>query len=93
MKVIDLFEICDDTYADLKVLSAFNGKVLCHKFKPEKHIEIADRNVKSLWADLITYNSGCDYHKRVKPILCVFVDGKKEYDEWWESEKAKHNEL
>lgn len=92
MKVIDLFEVCEGAYMDLKVLSAYNGAVLCHKFKPEKHIEIADRKVKLLWADLITYNSSCNYYKKVKPILCVYVDGAKEYEKWCESEKAKHNE-
>lgn len=86
MKVKDLFEICENTGVDLKVLSAFNGKVLCYNFKPEKHIEIAERDVETLWADLITYDRG--YYKGVKPILCVYVDGRKEYEEWWEPEST-----
>lgn len=92
MKVIDLFEVCEGAYMDLKVLSAYNGAVLCHKFKPEKHIEIADRKVKLLFADLITYNTDRDYYKMVKPILCVYVDVMKGYEKCCESEKAKHNE-
>ena len=46
MTVKEFSEIC---HSPIKVMSAFNGKVLCYRYKPEKHTEIADREINSVW--------------------------------------------
>ena len=66
--------------SDLKVLSAFNGKVLCRNFNPQKHVEIADREVHSVWAEIVV-TTRCSFGNYAKPIICVYVDGRKEYEE------------
>lgn len=66
--------------SELKVMSAFNGKVLCRNFIPEKHKGIADREVRSVWAE-IKSSSNYSFGNYAKPIICVFVDGRKEYEE------------
>ena len=71
-------------HSELKVLSAFNGKVLCHNFNPKKHESIADREVSSVWAE-IKVSANLSFSNYAKPIICVYVDGRKEYEE----EKAK----
>ena len=60
----------------LKVMSGFNGKVLCHRFKEDKHQEIGERKVVSVWPEISVTNSGFSSHAAA--ILCVYVDGHKE---------------
>ena len=66
--------------SELKVMSAFNGKVLCHKFNPKKHSGIADREVHTVWAE-IKSSPNYSFGNYAKPIICVYVDGRTEYEE------------
>ena len=60
----------------LKVMSGFNGKVLCHRFKEDKHQEIGAREVISVWPEISVTNSG--FSSSATAILCVSVYGHKE---------------
>ena len=73
MKVAELDKVA---CTSVKVMSAYNGKVLCHRFDPEKHKEIGEREVKTVWADF--KSSDCGSHKTIIPMLCVYADGSKE---------------
>jgi hypothetical protein len=73
MKVAELAKVAGTS---VKVMSAYNDKVLCHRFDPEKHKEIGEREVKAVWADF--KSSGCGYYKAINPILCVYADGSEE---------------
>lgn len=78
MKLSEFYEcFCK---SELKVLSAFNGKVLCHNFNPKKHESIADREVNTVWAE-IKVSPNYSFGNYAKPIICVYVDGRKEYEE------------
>lgn len=74
MKVIELAKVAG---ISMKVMSAYNGKVLCYGFDPEKHKEIGEREVRAVWADFKIAGGG-HYHKSINPILCVYADGSKE---------------
>lgn len=60
----------------LKVMSGFNGKVLCHRFKKDKHQEIGEREVVSVWPEISVKNSG--FRSFASAVLCVYVHGHKE---------------
>lgn len=61
----------------LKVLSGYNGKVLCYKFNKDKHIDVGDREITSIFADLSIKDNG--FGKYAYPIICVYVNGYEEY--------------
>lgn len=63
----------------LKVMSGYNGKVLCRAFKKEKHEEIGKREVLSVWSEIAVTNSG--FHSFASSTLCVYVCGGKEHEE------------
>jgi hypothetical protein len=76
-------ELCDNLsiQSPLKILSAYNGKVLCYDFKPgnEKHKEIGERKIDTLWAEMrFTKSSG--FGNYADSVLCAFVDGYPEYE-------------
>lgn len=60
----------------LTCLSGFNGKILCVDFKGDKHKEIGEREILSVWADIRVSKHG--YGNWALPRLCCYVDGKKE---------------
>lgn len=62
----------------LKVLSAYNGKVLCRSFDPKKHTEIGKRELRSFWADMEVSRSGFSVYSH--PIICCHADGRPEYE-------------
>lgn len=62
--------------SDLRVLSGANGKVLCYKFNPTKHLEIGKRDIRAVWADITVTDFGFGNYAR--PIICVFVDGSRD---------------
>lgn len=78
MTVSELFDRCK-VQSTLKVMSAFNGKVLCHNFNPEKHKEIGERRVSTVWADILVRDTGFGHY--ASPIMCVYADGLKEMEE------------
>lgn len=73
----------------MKVMSAYNGKVLCHRFNSERHKEIGEREVSSVWPDLqITQGA---FEKCCSPILCVYADGAKECQEAFMKHNKEHD--
>lgn len=73
-------EFSDLCHSKIKVMSAYNGKILCKAFNPEKHTEICEREVISIWCEIeATKPSG--YYNIASPVMCVYADGIKEYYE------------
>lgn len=77
LTVGDFAKICK---TDIKVMSGFNGKVLCKRFNPKKHTEIANREIVSVWSEIEASKSS-GYRNFAYTNICVFVNGAKEYDE------------
>lgn len=76
MTVQEFFETCD-CRGKLRVKSAYNGKILCYAYDPNKHTEIGKRELCCIWADITVANSGFgDY---ALPILCCYANGAEEY--------------
>lgn len=75
MTVLEFTKICK---SPLRCISAYNGKILCHQFKAEKHTEIGEREILDVWADIQVTNSVFGNYAR--PILCCYVNGSKEYE-------------
>ena len=80
MTVIELYNGLQ-IQSPLKILSAYNGRVLCYNFYPEKeeHKKLGDREIRDLWAEMrVTQRAGFGNYADV--ILCAFVDGYPEYE-------------
>ncbi len=78
MTVKELYDSIN-IHSELKVLSGYNNKILAYRYNDEKHHEIGEREIVSLWAELKVTNS--TFGNSAKPILCCYVNGSKEYDE------------
>ena len=74
MKLVDFAKSL--AKSKIKVISGYNGKVLCFRFQPEKHSAIGKRELLTVWAELEVINSG--FGNCCQPILCVYVDGHEE---------------
>lgn len=83
MTVAELYKDCR-VKSILKVMSAYNMKVLCQNFNPEKHKDIGERRVSAVWAEILIQRSA--FGNYAKPIMCVYADGLKEMEE------ANHDE-
>jgi hypothetical protein len=70
MKVKELAEI---TRGELRLLSGYNGKILCRSYDTSKHKDLGEREVLSLWPD-IRISDG-SFGNWAKPVLGVYVDG------------------
>ena len=81
MILIDFAKIC---HSDIKVLSAYNGKVLCKRFDSQKHENIGAREVVSFWSEVRTTNS-LSFGNIAIHVVCVYVHGAEEY----RAERAK----
>ncbi len=70
MTVDEFFRSCE-CKSVLKVLSANDGRVLAHQFKPDKHIEVGKLKICALWAEIkvteAAYGSFCS------PIICCYA--------------------
>ena len=77
LTVGDFAKICQ---TDIKVMSGFNGKVLCKQFNPKKHTEIASREIVSVWSE-IEASKSMGYRNFAHGNICVFVNGAKECNE------------
>lgn len=77
MTVNEFFE----TYCKsrLKIMSGYNGKVLCKAFNPKKHIEIGRREITHIWAE-IEATKAMAFSNISLPILCAYVHGRVEYE-------------
>lgn len=69
-------ELAKVAQTSMKVMSAHNGKVLCHRFDAEKHRAIGEREVRAVCADLCILNGA--FSKQCAPMLCVYADGTEE---------------
>ena len=74
LTVGDFAKICQ---TDIKVMSGFNGKILCKRFNPQKHTEIAEREVVAVWSE-IRANKAMGYSNVAFAEICVYVNGAKE---------------
>ena len=65
----------------MKILSSYNGKVLCYNFSPEKekHQALGKRKILDIWAE-IRVNKCAGYGNYADVILCAYVDGAPEYE-------------
>lgn len=82
LTVGDFAKICQN---DIKVMSGFNGKILCKRFDPKKHTEIASREITFIWSEIeVAKHIGCQNFARAN--MCVFVNGTKEYNEHYRIE-------
>lgn len=70
MKVKELAEI---TRGEIRLLSGYNGKMLCRSYDSNKHKELGEREVLSFWPD-IRISDG-SFGNWAKPFLGVYVDG------------------
>lgn len=74
MTVQELYDVCESR---LKIKSAYNGKVLCYNFKPDKHGNIGKREILAVWASIETEDIG--FGNYASPIMCAYVEGSEEY--------------
>lgn len=72
-------EFSELTRTPIEVKSGFNGKVLCKRYDAKKHIEISDREIISIWAEIKVLNPACPSYAH--SVICVYVHGGKEYDQ------------
>ena len=63
----------------IKVMSGYNGKVLAKQYNPKKHKHISNREICSIWSEIEVRNSS-GFTQIIRPILCVYVNGKEEYE-------------
>ena len=70
LTVGDFAKICR---TDIKVLSGFNGEVLCERFNPRTHTEISGREIISIWSEIRAKPMG--YSNAAFAEICVYVDG------------------
>ena len=61
----------------VEVQSAYNGKLLCKSYRPEKHSHLSNRQIIRVWAEM-RVSKGV-FGNYAKPIICVFVDGHEEF--------------
>lgn len=88
MKMSELYDLIAYGERDsIQVRSAYNGKILCKRFNPEKHPSIAEREVRSLWPSIKIHPFGLS--NSALPILECFVDGSPEYEKEHSTEPSK----
>lgn len=76
-------ELCNEIQiqSPLRLLSAYNGRVLCYEFNPQKdeHKKLGGRKVYDIWAEMrVTQNAG--FGNWADVVICAFVDGYPEYE-------------
>ena len=75
MTLKELYDANINFYSPIEVRSGYNGKILCQKFDPQKHKEIAKRELISMWADTKKSNNDSGW---IYTVLCCYVDGNPE---------------
>lgn len=68
----------------LKIISGYNGKILCRDFNPKKH-NFGEREVRRIWSEISLIPS--TFGSNAESIMCAFVDGREEYEK--ENEKVR----
>lgn len=67
--------------APLKVMSGYNGKILCKRYNgsKENHVEeIGNREISRVWCE-IEISKPTGFGNIGVPIMCCYVDGNVEY--------------
>lgn len=64
-------ELANITHSPIKVLSARDGKLLCHQFSEEKHPHLKDRTVSAIWSEIKVKNYG--FSGYANAVICVYV--------------------
>ena len=74
--VEEIYELARHSYCSIRVESAYNGKVLCKAYRPEKHTNISNRSVISIEPKIYV-----DADKVfARPYLRLYVSGYEEYE-------------
>lgn len=83
MTVQEFYESCE-CKSQLKVLSGFNGKVLCYSYDPKKHSEIGEREMLCIWAEMKASNR--PFGNIAESILCCYASGAIEAEKHFKKE-------
>lgn len=78
MTVAEFYEVNE---SPLKVMSGYNGKILCKRYKGsnEKHVEeIGNREISRVWCE-IEASKSTGFGNIGTPIMCCYVIGDVEY--------------
>lgn len=75
---------------DLRVLSGYNGKVICERFDPKKHTEIGEREILSYWADEEITRHG--FFVSSRHFICCSANGAPKYKKHSEAKKNMRKE-
>ena len=78
MTVAEFYEINE---SPLKVMSGYNGKILCKRYKGsnKNHVEkIGNREISRVWCEIETSKSSGFTNVGI-PIMCCYVVGDVEY--------------
>lgn len=70
MTVDNFYKTCE-CKSVLKVMHAGSGRVLAHRYNPDKHFEIGMLEIRAIWAELKITDSG--FGNYCCPILCCYA--------------------
>jgi hypothetical protein len=65
-------ELANFVQTSIKIKDAHDGKVLCFRYKSDKHSYLADRRILAIWAEIGVNDVGYDSFAR--PVICVYVE-------------------
>ncbi len=85
MTLHDFFETCE-CKSKLRVKSAYNDKILCYAYDPNKHTEIGKRELSCFWSEIQVVNG--IFGDYAMPYICCYVDGAEEYRKEHERRKG-----
>lgn len=86
MTLAEFASVCQTTVC---AKSAFNGKILCWAFNPQKHVDLGKREVVSAWSEFKVENTG--FSSFARSTIMVFVDGTLECEKAFAEAKEKLN--
>lgn len=73
MRLIEFAKLCNIGCC-IEVRSGYNGKLLCTRFREDKHGHIAEREVISCWPDIRAKDGFA------RAVMCVYVHGLEELE-------------
>lgn len=74
----ELYQLTNHARTTICAMSAFNGKILCKKFDPKKHPDLADREVISVWPSLKICKG--IFGDSAQPVIECYLQGSPEYN-------------
>lgn len=75
-------------YDTIRVVSGYDGRVLCYKFNPDKHPEIASRDIVRVYAGIDSNGSSVNFIS-AKAYICAVVDGSIEFEKIHSKESSQ----